>query len=159
METVLRGAAIYFVLLIVIRLTGRRSLGQLSPFDFVLLLIVAETTQQALLGDDFSLTNAVVLIVTLFMIDIALSFVKGNWPAAEKILDGRPTVLMLDGKLDRGAMKRARLDEHDILEAARILQGLERVEQVKHAILEVNGEISIVPQAHYSIGPETRLGS
>lgn len=148
METVLRGAAVYFVLLIVIRLTGRRSLGQLSPFDFVLLLIVAETTQQALLGDDFSLTNAVVLIVTLFMIDIGLSFVKANWPAAEKILDGRPTVLMLDGKLDREAMKRARLDEHDILEAARLLQGLERVEEVKHAILEVNGEISIVPQSH-----------
>src|SRR5690606_1632030 len=92
METVLRGAAVYAILLLIIRFSGRRTLAQMTAFDLVLILIVAETTQQALLGDDFSITNAVVLILTLFTIDIGLSYVKETWPAAEKALDGRPTV-------------------------------------------------------------------
>ena len=64
MESVLRGIAIYITLLVILRLSGRRTLSQMTPFDVVLLLIVAETTQQALLGDDFSLANAIVLILT-----------------------------------------------------------------------------------------------
>ena len=74
MESVIRGVAIYLVLLVIIRLSGRRTMAQATPFDFVLLLIVAETTQQALLGDDFSITNAIVLIVTLFLMDIGFSY-------------------------------------------------------------------------------------
>jgi|SRR5690606_16313465 len=146
METVLRGVAIYFLLLIVLRLAGRRSLGELTPFDFVLLLIIAETTQQALLGDDFSLTNAAILIVTLFSIDIVLSYLKRSSPFVDKILEGRPTVLVLDGRLDEKAMKKSRVDESDILESARKSQGLENLSQVKHAILEVSGDISVIPK-------------
>ena len=76
MDSVLRGVVVYLFLLVIVRLSGRRTLAQITAFDFVLLLIVAETTQQALLGDDFSLSNAVVLILTLFTVDIAFSYVK-----------------------------------------------------------------------------------
>src|SRR3546814_5662672 len=82
MDSVLRGAAVYAILLVILRLSGRRTTAQMTPFDLVLLLIVAETTQQALLGDDFSITNAAILIVTLFTIDIALSYVK-QWRSEE----------------------------------------------------------------------------
>lgn len=146
MEAVIRGAAIYAALLIIIRLSGRRTLAQMTPFDLVLLLIVAETTQQALLGDDFSLVNSVVLILTLFAVDIGLSFVKQRFGTLEKWLDGQPTLLLSHGEPDARTLARARLSTDDILEAARSRQGLERLDQIRFAVLETTGEISIIPQ-------------
>ncbi|MCT8991799.1 DUF421 domain-containing protein [Chelativorans sp. SCAU2101] len=146
MDSVIRGVVVYLFLLVVVRLSGRRTLAQITAFDFVLLLIVAETTQQALLGDDFSLSNAFVLILTLFTIDIAFSYIKGWSPRAAAMLDGTPTVLISLGKPDEVAMRRARVDLDDIMEAARQQHGLERLEQIKFAILEVGGNVSIVPK-------------
>jgi uncharacterized membrane protein YcaP (DUF421 family) len=145
METVFRGLAVYVILLVVVRLTGRRTLAQMTVFDFVLLLIIAETTQQALLGDDFSIVNAVVLILTLFVVDILLSLFKEKVPHAAKLMDGVPTVLISMGKLDERAMRRARIDIEEILEAARNQHGLERLDQIKSAVLEVGGHVSIIP--------------
>lgn len=146
MESVLRGAAVYLVLLLIVRLSGRRTLSQMTPFDFVLLLIIAETTQQALLGNDFSITNAIVLIATLIGIDIGLSYVKEWWPGAAKLLEGVPTVLVRDGKVDRRALKGARVEESDIMVAARQKEGLESMSQVKHAVLETDSGISVIPK-------------
>ena len=145
MDSVIRGVAVYAVLLVVMRLAGRRTLSELTPFDFVLLLIIAETTQQALLGDDFSIINSVVLIVTLCAVDIALSYVKRASPAAERLLDGVATVLISRGEPDERALRRARVDLDDVMDAARQQHGLERLDQVKFAVLEVGGNISIVP--------------
>jgi uncharacterized membrane protein YcaP (DUF421 family) len=146
MESVLRGASIYFVLMVVLRFSGRRTLSQMTPFDFVLVLIVAETTQQALLGDDFSIVNAVILILTLFSIDILLSHVKQGLPWVGRWIDGAPTVLISDGRLDVEAMGRARVDLTDVLEAARAQQGLERLDEIRFAVLEIGGSISIIPK-------------
>jgi uncharacterized membrane protein YcaP (DUF421 family) len=146
MDSVARGFTIYFVMLIVMRLSGRRTVAQMTPFDFVLLLIVAETTQQALLGDDFSIVNAMVLILTLFSVDIVLSYIKQWSPSTRLALDGTPTVLIADGEIDVQALKRARIDVEDILTAARQQQGLSRLDQIKFAVLEADGAISIVPQ-------------
>ncbi|MCZ4094048.1 MULTISPECIES: DUF421 domain-containing protein [Sinorhizobium] len=146
MESVARGAAIYFILLIVLRLSGRRTVAQMTTFDFVLLLIIAETTQQALLGEDFSITNATVLILTLFGLDILLSYVKRSMPKVALLLDGTPTVLIAEGKIDTHALKRARVDLEEVLAAAREQHGLARLDQIRFAILEADGGISIVPQ-------------
>ncbi|GGL53365.1 DUF421 domain-containing protein [Wenxinia marina] len=146
MESVFRGVAVYLVLLIVVRLSGRRTLAQTTPFDFVLLLIVAETTQQALLGDDFSVTNAAVLIVTLFTMDILLTFLKRRADWLARFIDGVPTVLIAKGEPDWEAMHRARVSLEDVLEAARVGQGLARLDQIDFAVLEVSGGISIVPR-------------
>ena len=146
MDSVLRGAAVYFILLIVLRLSGRRTTAQMTPFDLVLLLIVAETTQQALLGDDFSITNAAVLIVTLFTIDIVLAHVKQWLPKVGLLIDGTPTVLVCDGKPDERALARSRVSLEDILTAAREQQGLERLDQIKFAILEAGSGISVIPR-------------
>ena len=145
METVIRGAAIYLILLVIMRLSGRRTLAQMTPFDLVLLLIVAETTQQAMLKDDYSLVNALVLIVTLFALDILLSYLKRRSGGLQLVLEGTPTVLVSHGKPDQHALARSRVDLEEVLESARE-QGLERLDQIKFAILEVGGTVSIIPE-------------
>lgn len=146
MDAVLRGAAIYVFMMIVFRLAGRRTLSEMTSFDFVLLLIVAEAVQQALLGEDFSLTNAFLIVTTLIGIDIFLSLLKDRFPRLERAIEGLPVVILQDGELLKDRMKRARIDASDILEAARESQGLERLEQIKYAVLESSGSISIIPK-------------
>jgi uncharacterized membrane protein YcaP (DUF421 family) len=146
-ESVLRGITIYVFLLLVLRFSGRRTMGEMTAFEFVLLLIVAETTQQALLGDDFSITNSAVLILTLFAADILLSYLKQRLPRLAKWLDGQPSVLISDGTIDARALERARVSIEEVLEAARESQGIERLDQIKSAVLEASGSISIIPRA------------
>ncbi|ABR63551.1 DUF421 domain-containing protein [Sinorhizobium medicae] len=146
MESVARGITIYFILLVALRLSGRRTVAQMTTFDFVLLLIIAETTQQALLGDDFSIVNAALLILTLFGVDIVLSYLKQWSPKIALVLDGTPTVLIANGNVDDRALKRARINIDDILVAAREQQGLARLDQIKFAVLEADGGISIIPR-------------
>ena len=147
MESVIRGAAIYLILLLVMRLSGRRTLSEATAFDFILLLIIAETTQQALLGDDFSITNAVVLFVTLIVIDIGLSELKLWSPRANNLLQGVPTVIVRNGRVDRHALSRSRMTEDDIRTAARQKQGLANLDEVEHAVLETDSGISVVPRS------------
>lgn len=146
MDSVVRGITIYFILLAALRLSGRRTVAQMTTFGFVLLLIIAETTQQALLGDDFSIVNATLLILTLFGVDIVLSYLKQWSPKIALFLDGTATVLIADGKVDERALRRARVNIEDILVAAREQQGLARLDQIKFAVLEADGGISIIPR-------------
>ncbi|MGG5812096.1 DUF421 domain-containing protein [Falsiroseomonas sp. CW058] len=145
MESVLRAGALYLVLLVLFRITGRRSLRETTPFDLVLLLVVGEATQQALLGEDFSMANAVVVIVTLLLIDIGLSLLKQRSATAERVLDGVPTILVHDGRPIEDHLRRSRIDVNDVLEAARERQGLTRLEEIRYAVLETDGTITIVP--------------
>jgi uncharacterized membrane protein YcaP (DUF421 family) len=145
-ESVLRALVLYVVLLLLVRVTGRRTLAETTPFDLVLLLVIGEATQQALLGDDFSLTNAVVVIVTLLLADIGLSLLKGRSQRAERWVDGVPTILVADGRPLRDRLRHARVDEQDILEAARARQGLAGMEEIRFAVLEPGGGITIIPQ-------------
>ena len=146
MDPIVRAAAIYVVLLICFRLVGRRTLMQMTSFDFVLLLIIGEATQNALLGNDYSVTNAVLVILTLIGLDILLSYMKQHAPIVERWMDGLPMILVQDGKPLKDLMNRARVDESNIMSAARESQGLERMDQVKYAVLEINGNISIIPR-------------
>lgn len=146
MSAVLHATAIYGVLLVLFRIAGRRTLGQLSTFDFVLLLIISEATQQALLGDDFSLTTAILVIASLIGLDILFSLIKSRFPSLARAVDGVPIIVVENGRLLRGRLDKSRMSEDDILESARQSQGLERIEQIKFAILERNGNISIIPQ-------------
>ncbi|UVL10954.1 DUF421 domain-containing protein [Pseudomonas rhodesiae] len=145
MDSVLRAAAIYLVLMVLFKIAGRRSLAELTTFDLVLLMVIGEATQQALLGDDFSLTNAVLVIATLIAIDIGLPLIKQRFTWLARVLDGGPTVLVEHGRLLPERLKRARLDADDVLEAARSAQGIVELRQIRFAILERNGKISVIP--------------
>ena len=141
---ILRAVAIYAFLHLLFRISGRRTLSQITTFDLVLLLIIGEATQQALLGDDFSVTNAFLVITALIGVDIALSLLKERFPSLGKAIDGMPMIIVENGHPLRERMRRARVDENDILESARQLQGLERIDQIKYAVLEFSGTISII---------------
>jgi uncharacterized membrane protein YcaP (DUF421 family) len=146
MDAVLRALVIYAFLFVVFRISGKRTLAQVTTFDFVLLLIIGEATQQGLLGNDFSMMNAFVVISTLVLADIVLSLVQEWVPSLGRIVEGLPVVLIDNGQIIEPHMKKARVDEGDILERARVSQGLERLEDVKFAVLERDGTISIVPR-------------
>lgn len=151
MESILRAAIVYVFLLLIFRLSGRRTLSEMTMFDFILVLIVSESVQEALIGDDRSLTNAGLVIVTLVIINVALSLLKLKFLTLEKWIDGRPFIIVEQGHCLKERLAKARVDERDIMEAARIDHGLERLDQIKYAVLERNGRISIVP-----VEPSTR---
>lgn len=107
--------------------------------------------QTAMVGDDFSITIAILLILTLFVADIALSYLKRWSPRADRLLDGVPIVLVANGIYDEKALHGSRLDQGDVMEAARTQEGIESVKDIKFAILEVSGNISIVLEAQMKI--------
>lgn len=145
MESVLRAAGMYVLLLIVLKIAGRRTLLEMNSFDFVLLLIISEATQQALLGNDFSFTGAAITIITLIVLDILFSYLKNAIPRLDLIIDGSPLILVENGKLLEKRMQRSGISEEDILSSARSAQGIERLDQIKFAILEKNGKIAVIP--------------
>jgi|SRR5690606_34335341 len=145
MNPVIRGLAVYLFVYIIFRILGKRSLAEITTFDFVLLLIISETTTDALVGEDYSLMASFIMISTLVGVDLVLTFTKGKWKWFEKISDGAPLVIVDKGDPLKKRMKKSKVDEEDILEAARNLHGLKKMEQVKYAVLEKDGSISIIP--------------
>lgn len=145
MDSVLKAAVVFFVLWAIIRVSGRRTLGEMTAFDFVLFLIIGGSTQRAITGEDYSLTNALILVATFVVLDIGLSILDLKSPFMRRVLNATPTILVDNGYLLVNRMRRARVTQENILEAARRLHGLERMDQIKFAILEASGDISIVP--------------
>jgi len=145
MDSVLKACAVYFVLWAIVRISGRRTLGEMTAFDFVLFLIIGGATQRAITGQDYSLTNALILVATFVTIEIGLSLIERDSPVMRRILNAAPTILVENGHVLAYRLRRARVTEDNILEAGRRLHGLERMDQIKFAILEATGEISIIP--------------
>lgn len=146
MESVIRPALVYLFLLVLLRLTGKRTLAQVTTFDFVLLLIISEATQQALIGEDNSMINCAIVVSTLIGLNILMSLLKQRSAWIDRLLDDIPLVIVADGKPLKDRMVKARVDEDDVLDAARENHGLERMDQIRHAILERDGAISIIPR-------------
>ena len=144
MDTVLRAAAMYAVLMVLFKIAGPRSLAEITTFAYVLLKIIGEATQQALLGDDFSMTKSFMVIVTLIAIDVGFSLLKLRSDWVSRLIDGGPTIIVEDGRILEGRMRHARLIEADIMEAARSSQGIETLDQIKFALIERNGKISVI---------------
>ena len=146
MESVIRPALVYLFLLLLLRLTGKRTLAQITTFDFVLLLIISEATQQALIGEDNSMINGAIVVATLIGLNILMSLFKQRSRWFDQLLDDIPLVIVVDGKPLKDRMDKSRVDEEDVLDAARETHGLERMDQIRHAILERDGRISIIPR-------------
>ena len=146
MDSVLRALAVFIFLLLVFRIAGRRTLTEMTSFDFVLLLIISEATQNAMIGNDYSVTNGFLVILTLVGVDILLSLVKRRFPDVETWLDGKPMVLVSNGRPLKDRMAHARVDEADVLQAARERQGLARMDDIDYAVLEISGGISVIPK-------------
>lgn len=147
MESILRAAVIYLIVWLVMRVTGKRTLAQVTVFDFVLLIMISQAGQQALLGDDLSLTNALLIIVTLVGIHLLFTAANYRWPVFDQFANDVPLVLIDDGEILQERMRKTKVSEDDILEQARMAHGLERMDQIKYAVLERTGGISVVPRS------------
>lgn len=147
MESVIRGMTIYIFLWLIFRISGKRTLAETSPFELILLLIISEVTNEAMVDSDHSITNAILLIMTLTGMSVALSVVKHYWPWASRVLEGLPLPLVRDGRMLKENMDKSRVDEEEILMAARHTQGIDRMEDIKDATVENDGNISVIPRS------------
>ncbi|MNS34966.1 hypothetical protein D3C72_671060 [compost metagenome] len=146
MDSIIRAAVTYLFVWLALRISGKRSFSEMTTFDFVLLLIISETTQAALLDNDNSMTNSFLLVSTFVGLELILTKVKQRFSRAERIMDGAPVVVIEDGDIHHDRLREERIDEADIMFYARETQGLERLDQIKFAVLEKSGGISVIPK-------------
>jgi uncharacterized membrane protein YcaP (DUF421 family) len=152
MEMVIRVAVIYAFLMVGLRLMGKREFGQLSPFELVTLLLIPEILTDALTADDSSLTAALTSVSTLLVLVFLTSVLAYRSPTFGRWTEGEPQVLVRDGHLVPSAMHRERVSPEEIL-AEMHKVGLERLNQVKWAVLETDGRISFIPWKATSVQP------
>jgi uncharacterized membrane protein YcaP (DUF421 family) len=141
-ELVLRSGFIYLVLVVALRLFGKREVGQFTIYDLVLVLLVANAVQPAMTGPDNSLAGGVVIIAAL----VLLNFVIGRldrWGWFHRLVEGEPTVIVRDGRFLTGNLRREGIDRDEVESAIRE-HGLEDVSDVQIGVLEPDGSISIV---------------
>lgn len=144
MDAVLRIVVIYVLLMAGFRVLGKRELSNLTPFELVTLMLIPEIVSTALNANEPSLTRAMIGVGTLFTLVLATSFLAYRSRTAEKLIEAGPTVLVRDGKLVEKNLDRERVSENEILSEAH-KAGLERLSQVKWAILECDGNITFIP--------------
>ena len=144
-ELVIRSAAVYVFLLVLLRLTGKRQVGQLAPFDLVLLLVLSNAVQNSMNGGDNSLIGGLISALTLVLLNGLLSLLTYRSKRFEDLIEGQPLVLIHNGKLYSNVMQQARLTHHELDSALR-QAGCTCVEDVHTAVLENNGSISVVPR-------------
>ena len=142
-ELVFRGVVVYLFLLALLRITGKRQVGQLAPFDLVLLLVLANAVQNSMNAGDNSLIGGLITAATLIGLNFLMSLVTHRNKTLEAIIEGRPQVLVHNGKLFEDVMAKAQLTHHE-LNAALRRSGCTSVAEVHSAILENNGAISVV---------------
>jgi uncharacterized membrane protein YcaP (DUF421 family) len=144
-EKVLRAVLTYAFLLVALRLFGRRELSQLTAFDLIVLLTLSNILQNAMIGNDNSLSGGLLGAVVLLSVNAAVAYLAFRSRRFERLVDGSPQVLIHAGRVDRRAMRSALLTDQDLLAAVHG-QGLERFEDVHLAIAEPNGTISVIPR-------------
>lgn len=142
---IIRTAIVYVFILIILRVAGKRTLSEMTTFDLVLLLVISEATQQALINDDHSILGSMLVITTLVLMDILASVFSSKFKTFDDVVNGVPMIILDNGVLLEDRMKKARVSVEDILEAARSTRGIERLDQIKYAVLEKDGGISIIP--------------
>lgn len=142
-EIVLRSSVVYLFLLGLIRVTGKRQIGQLAPFDLVLLLVLSNAVQNSMNAGDNSLIGGLLSAATLIVLNSALAVATHRSKRLEALVEGRPQVLIHNGKLYDNVMQEARLTSHELSAALR-QSGCLSVEEVHYAVLENNGSISVI---------------
>jgi uncharacterized membrane protein YcaP (DUF421 family) len=146
MGTIIRAAIAYFLLLVVVRLLGRRTVDSMTQFEMILLFIVGGLSIQAVVADDRSMTNAALGVFTVGLCHVLVSLLRHRSPTFGRIIDGTPVVLLGRGEWHKKRMRAMRVHEQDIMAAARG-QGIEKMDHVRYAIAERNGSISIVKKS------------
>ena len=151
-ELVLRGLIVYIFLIVLLRVTGKRQVGQLAPFDLVLLLVLSNAVQNAMTGGDNSVLGGLISASVLVVLNYAAGLLTYRSKKLESLFEGRPEVLVHNGRVFTDVMEREKLTHHE-LNAALRAAGCACIEQVHYAILENNGTISVQPKKNYASTP------
>jgi len=147
---VIRTVLIYLTILIGLRLAGKREIGQMTVFDLVVLLLIANAVQNAMLGPDTSLVGGILAAAVLLGLNSIVARLRLRWPRLRRLVEGTPTILILHGELIPQHLHREGLDEETLLTALRE-HGISEIGEVEMAVLEIDGSISVVP-----VGTDTK---
>lgn len=141
-EFVLRAVVVYVMVLTMVRVSGKRAMGQLTPFDMLLIVLLGNAVQNALLGQDTSLGGGLLLAATLIALNFAVGLLTSRSERLERLIEGEPIVLARDGHVFRDVLRRELVSRADF-EAAMRQQGCPGIDDVRLALLETNGHITI----------------
>lgn len=143
METIVRAASAYLILLILLRVTGRRQGQRMTSFEILLIFLLGGQMTQAILGEDKSLVNAVTGVSTVALMHALFATLKQRSPMIERLIDGTPVIVYANDQWIRDAMDMVRVQKEDVMASARG-EGIEKMSEIKFAIVERNGSISIL---------------
>ena len=142
-ELLLRATVVYFALLVLVRISGKRTVGQFTPFDLVVVMLISEATQTALVDGERSVTGALIVVATLIALNWLLGFASARSRRIDRLVEGSPVLVARDGRIFEQALARQNVSLGDFREAMRS-HGVPRDEEIRFAFLETNGEITVV---------------
>ena len=145
MDIAIRTFVVFWFLLLLMRVSGRRELSSLEPFDLILLIVLGDAVQQGLTQDDYSVTGALIVISVFVVLQVFTSYLHFRFPRLRPALEGYPIVLIEDGKVIERNLRRERLTPGELAKEARGQQ-IESLADVKWAVLETSGAISFIPK-------------
>ena len=143
MDLVLRAAVVFVFVLVLTRVIGRRELASLQPFDLILLIVLGDALQQGLTQDDYSLTGGLLVVGTIALLQVLVSWISYRFPRTRPVLEGEPVIVVQDGEPIVANLKRERLTLDELAEEAR-RQQIAHLSEVRWAILETSGVISFI---------------
>jgi len=143
MDLVLRAVFVFFFLLVLTRVIGKRELSSLQPFDLILLIILGDAVQQGLTQDDYSLTGVLLVVGTIAVLQVCVSWLTYRYPRMRPIVEGEPIIVLQDGEPIERNLKRERLTVEEIADEAR-KQSIAHLSEVRFAVLETSGQISFI---------------
>ena len=149
-EFVVRGIAVYAFLLVFLRLTGKRQIGQYAPFDLVLLLILSNAVQNSMNAGDNSLVGGMISAATLILCHTAMAHACYRFPRFSRLVDGAPQRLIAGGQIDHAILRREKITPDD-LQAALRAAGCLHTYEVNEATIETNGQITIIMRSRGSM--------
>jgi uncharacterized membrane protein YcaP (DUF421 family) len=146
MEIVLRSAAVFFVIFLLLRAMGRRELSEVTAFELVILVVIGDLVQQGVTQSDQSLTGATIVIATMCLLTVGTAYMSFRFRRLRPLLEGDPIVLIAGGQIQERALRRQRITDDELAAEAR-LQQIGSLREVRFAILESSGKISFITKS------------
>ena len=143
MALVFRTTYVFFLILLLTRVVGRRELSSMEPFDLILLVVIGDLVQQGVTQSDYSLTGATTVIVTLSLLTVATAYATFRIRRLRPLLEGEPIVLVVDGEPIERNLRRERMTLEELAATAR-LKEIGSLDEIRFAVLETNGEVSFI---------------
>lgn len=143
-DIVLRTTVVYLFVVAAIRISGKREVGQMSVLELVVILVISDAVQNSMIGENTTLWGGLVAVVTLLSLDFAINWATGRSRQLRNVIEGEPRLLVRDGRLLQKALHQEKIDP-DVVRAAIRSHGLTRVDEVRLAVLETDGSISVIP--------------